>query len=379
MSTLIVKISKIDKVLPHPNADLLDVASIGAWDTVVKKGVFVCDDLVVYVPPDSILPSRLHTFLGVTKYLGEMPADSQERAEGAMRVRATRLRGEKSFGLVISMDEFIKYCEENSIEFPPLVEGTDIAAVLSITKYPPAERGLQGDAAPPISWFHVYTDIENYRNFPSLIPEGTPVVCLEKAHGQNFRGGYCVSPDKLGEFDYMAGSHTTQRKEFDIKGNVSHFWKPMTQGVRDMLKYIAVNKSLYREEKTYSVIIYGEIIGEKIQDMTYGVTGTTMKVFDIAVNNHYMDWDRVIDLCHYFSIDTVPELGRGLFSRELIEQYTDGPTTICPPDQLKCRFKGREGTVIKSLKEGVDKKGNRLIIKSVSCEYLSRANATDNA
>jgi hypothetical protein len=56
MSALIVEISKISEIKAHPNADKLELAIIKGWQCIVGKGQHKVNELVVYCPPDSIIP-----------------------------------------------------------------------------------------------------------------------------------------------------------------------------------------------------------------------------------------------------------------------------------------------------------------------------------
>jgi len=89
MSSLIVQSNRLTSVAPHPNADRLELAIIGGWQTVVEKGKFQAGQLVTFIPPDTVLPKELSDRYGVTKYLSDG------------RVRAARLRGEPSYGFVV--------------------------------------------------------------------------------------------------------------------------------------------------------------------------------------------------------------------------------------------------------------------------------------
>ena len=196
-SELIVKIQKIFELRKHPQADRLDIAiigQVGGWPTCVKKDEFKVGDLVVYFPPDCLLSKSLHEFLGITNYCSELPKDSAEYTEGYRRVRAANLRGEKSFGTIMPIDDLPKYYYANN---PPgsllpmyLGEGVDVTDLLKVRKFTPKEKCLDGDAEKPANFFHHYTDIQNYRNYPEVFNDGEPIVCLEKIHG-------CLKDDTL--------------------------------------------------------------------------------------------------------------------------------------------------------------------------------------
>ena len=58
-----------------------------------------------------------------------------------------------------------------------------------------------------------------------------------------------------------------------------------------------------------------------------------------------------------------------------MDELVDGPTTICKAEDIKEVFKGREGIVIKPVKERYDPiVGSRTILKYVSADYHDRRN-----
>jgi RNA ligase (TIGR02306 family) len=372
MSKIVVEVKRIDDITPHSNADSLEIAHIGAWTTCVKKDVFKVGDLVVFLPPDAILPRSLHEFLGISKYCGEMPRNSEEHKQGRCRVRATRLRGERSFGTLMTMHDLLQYifthAPERSISYG-FMEGDDVADMLDITKYTPPEKIRSGDAAPENALFHTYTDIERYQNYPHVMCEGEHVVILEKVHGTNVRMGLVMSNDEL---TWMCGSHRSNRKQFDTKGEVSLYWRMLSGNVQEMLA------AIQHYTKAVSVILFGEIYGP-VQDMTYrGVL--EFASFDISVNGQYMNWPDVVQWCNRHCVPMVPVLYEGPFSEAVLMEHTDGPTTVC--EKPVSKFKGREGVVVKPVVERCSNElpnNGRVILKSVSVDYLNRRGATDNA
>jgi len=210
-------------------------------------------------------------------------------------------------------------------------------------------------------------EIANTHNF---VAEGVIV------HNTNCRVGLIESDENILQF--MCGSHKTNRKEYDL------YWSPLDDNMHNMIiniwkNCIITNKSVEIHRSCNSVIVYCEIFGPKIQDLHYGATQKDYRVFDISVNGIYMNWNDVINHCKRFNIPTVPELYRGPFSEKVLMEYTDGPTTMCSPEQAG-KFKGREGVVVKPLKERhSDILNGRCILKSISAEYLGRKNAIDNA
>src|SRR5579872_3880409 len=114
MSDLIVEVCRVEEVVSHPNADALDLLTIKGWIVVEKKGRYKVGDLIVFFPPDSILPVELSDRLNCTQYLSKQ------------RLKAARLRGIVSCGLVAPN-------EGNWIL------GQDLAEHYGIQKYEPPE------------------------------------------------------------------------------------------------------------------------------------------------------------------------------------------------------------------------------------------------
>ena len=52
---------------------------------------------------------------------------------------------------------------------------------------------------------------------------------------------------------------------------------------------------------------------------------------------------------------TVPVLYTGRFRADLVQEWTNGPTTAAGPGHIKAKFKGREGCVITPLTETYSK------------------------
>jgi RNA ligase (TIGR02306 family) len=122
MSSLIVPVAKIDKILPHPNAERLEIAHVLGWQIVVPKGAYTEGSTVVYFPIDTVLPLELSEKLGVTRYLSKQ------------RIRCAKLRGEPSFGLAITPDD----------EHWQL--GDNVAEYYHVSRYEPPVRPGPGDA-----------------------------------------------------------------------------------------------------------------------------------------------------------------------------------------------------------------------------------------
>ncbi len=354
MSSLIVKVREIEEVLPHPNGDRLEICVLGGWKVISQKGLRKKGDKVVYFPPDSVLSQEWVDKMEITKYTAPVHSSSGV----SYRIRAIRLRSEPSYGHIHTPDQ-------------DWALDTDVSEFYGVTKWEPPLSCVDGDAASPVAAFHKYTNIENWNNFPGVFVDGEEIAIKEKLHGMSNRLGKIRVADENGNesWEYMAGSHEVRRKEIDAKGRKSEFWGPMTQKIKDLLDHLCNDSN--------NVIIFGELIGT--QDMRYGLRNDErgFRVFDISINGKYIDYDELNTILKQYNVYGVPHLYRGPYSRAIIEGYTDGPTTCCKSEDIKEKFKGREGIVFRPVMETIhdDLPGDRRkILKSVSVDYHDRKN-----
>lgn len=359
MSTVFVEQVEIGDVLPHPNADRLEIVQVKGTQVVTLKGQFKAGDWAAYFPPDIMIPEDVADRLGVKQYLKHAEYEPGQ-GSSQCRVAACRLRGQPSYGFLTDDCEVL--CSRIAL-------GHDIGGQFRARKYEPPVRETAEDAARDDANFHKYTSIEHYWRNTDEIIEGTPVRITEKIHGTNSRVGVVKLLD--GTFEFMAGSHKLRRKKPE-EGHSSLYWSPLENDrVLSLLNHLC--------DEQHTVIIFGEIFGKTVQDMDYGEAGATgYRVFDISVDGRYLDWAQIAPACLAFGVPTVPVLYVGPFSKELVEKYTHGETTLADKSRVQSRFKGREGIVITPLVEQHSRSLGRVILKSVSADYLDRKGAQDN-
>ena len=365
MSQLIVEVVEVHEVQIHPNADKLSLATVKGWQCIIGKDSFKKGDLVVFFPPDTLLPEKWTNKFGATTYC-------QRRDGEMMRVRQTRLRGEPSFGLVVA-------CEDASWE-----KGKDVAEFYGAKKYEPPVVNTGGGfggrgnrVLPDHPNFKHYVDIENFRNFPEVIKEGEEVVVTEKVHGTNSRIGMIDDMP-------MAGSHhrrlmppmgkwenkictflTRVLPKRWLKGRLdptyrrSTYWEPYldnSTGVKSLLE------ALGKQHK--QVILFGEIYGE-VQVLKYGLgEKLEYRAFDLFVDGKYVDYNESEHILMEYKVNRVPVVYRGPFSVEKLKELSKGKTTINNADHV------REGVVVHPIIERHDPKLGRVILKYINDDYL---------
>lgn len=363
MSDLLVRVVVIDDVRPHPNADKLEIVKVGGWQIVSGKGNYTTGQTAIHVPPDVMVPRELSDQWGVTAYLSW----KKDAAKG--RVKAVKLRSAPSYGFLAPNDTNAEI-------------GTNLAEVLGIEKYEePVPIGMQaGQMARNHPFFHTYTDIQNLRNFPDALNYGDPLIVTEKLHGTNSRVGWVATPDSENGgmshyFEKVVGTHRTQRK-FEDSGVYGLPWQLHDEALNKLFDRIMDNVFGGRSSELNSLIVFGEIFGPGVQDLTYGKE-KAWRVFDIAVNGTYLPWPYVRDICQEYGLPIVPNLNPAIYTFEELCELAEGDSVLSP-GQIK------EGIVVRPMGEETWGKGDldpnpkRCIFKVISSDYLTRKGGTEH-
>ncbi len=364
MSSLIVEVVRINELEKHPNADTLLIATVRGWKCIVKDGEFKLGDLAVYVPIDAVIPPNVVEQYGLT-YL--------KKGE---RVRTIKLRGYISQGLLLPLPPGASWRE-----------GQDVARILGITKWEPPARPAQGltpgqrpsTVKNPNPWFHKYVDIENHNNYPDVFGPDDEVVITEKVHGTNLRAGWVpVHPrswwSKLitkltrRQWEFVVGSHNVQLYG---RMNAKHFYKETHGNL-----YVEAARLYDLPRKLpKGIVIYGEVYGKGIQDLTYGLDDIDVVFFDAKRNGQYLDYEEFDKLCKELGLPTAPVLYKGRYGDTThVSTYASGDSILAASKGTK---QMREGCVIKCLKDTNHPRIGRKILKYVSTDYLLRQNGTE--
>lgn len=351
MSDLIVEVSQIRKISPHPNADNLEIAFIKGFEIIVNKNSkYQVGDKVVYFPVDTVFPRELAERFGIWKYL--KPLDKNDlNYDKVGRLYAANLRGIPSYG----------HIERLEIDFPL---GHNLRDYYGVWKWEPPTKFNNGQLVSDHSLFHKYTDIQNYKHFPGVFREGDEIIISEKIHGTNSRVGWVKDSDNIKKF--MCGTHYNTIKENTDSKKESLYTIPL----KDPFIINLLNDPQF--EYANSVILFGEIYG-RIADLKYGIPNKLKyAAFDITINGKYLDFDAFKLLCMKYSVPIVPILYIGKNLPNLIPSITSGKTKVGEDkDQI------REGIIIKGIKEDTSKElfkynNGRKILKNHSDEFMLR-------
>ncbi|WP_435135773.1 RNA ligase (ATP) [Actinacidiphila sp. bgisy144] len=353
MSTLRVTAERLT-VLDHPNADALELAQVGLYRAVVAKGAYRTGEFAVYIPEQAVLPGPLVDELGLTGRLA---------GSGRNRVRAVRLRGELSQGIV---------CRPGALDGVDLAraaaDGTDFADALGVVKWtPPVPVSMSGDvdAAPDLL---PWTDIENLKRYPGVFAPGDLVTVTEKVHGTACCLTYHAASGSVQVTSKGLGARGLALREAD--GNL--YWR----AVRGH-NLPAVAAALAARLGADRIGIYGEVYGKGVQDLDYGAHAGTgcpaFAAFDVCADaGGQLSWHDPADLTAG-ELPVVPRLFHGPFELDRVLALAAGPETVSGRG-----LHIREGVVVRTAdgKYSPDV-GGRAVAKVVGDAYLTREGGTE--
>ncbi|MFF2541949.1 RNA ligase (ATP) [Kitasatospora sp. NPDC058063] len=353
MSTLRVTAEKLT-VLEHPNADALELAQVGLYRAVVAKGIYRTGDHAVYIPEQSVLPDELIEELGLTGKLAGARAN---------RVKAVRLRGELSQGIV---------CRPAALAGTDLAaaaeRGEDFAELLGVVKWqPPVPTSMSGDvvSAPDLL---PWVDIENLKRYPDAFEPGEPVVLTEKLHGSCCLVTYVAA---TGEVQVSSKGIGAQGLAL-VEDERNLYWRAVrAYGIPAAAARLAERLGAER------VGVFGEVFGEGVQDLGYGSSARTERpgyaAFDVsAVVDGQLNWFSAAELLDG-ELPLVPELWRGPFDPETVLGFARGKESVSGRE-----LHLREGVVVRPVTERWSPVlGGRAIAKVVSDAYLTRKGGTE--
>lgn len=385
MSTFAVKVIRIDGIEPIAGADNIECAVIGDYRSVVLKGQFAVGQLAAYIPEGAVLPRNVLRALNMwdnEKQIGRLAGSAGDR------VKAIKLRGQLSQGLLYPVDSgkdvghpFINVLDDlDNIGSMVLVqEGDDLASELGIVKYePPVPVHLSGDVYAAGTALTVGYDIENFKAYPDVLVEGEEVVMTSKLHGTFCGVGILPPADqddrhyqrKFVVFSKGLGAQGLCFKDSERSLNTVYFRALLQDQVFERLERAV---DLYADVNTLDtpLFVLGEVFGKGVQDLEYGMNGIAFRAFDVCFgyrgNQRYFGRDMFHSFTDSLGIERVPEVYVGPFNKQVMAEHTGGKENVSGKG-----LHVNEGVVIKPVEERYDSNLGRVILKSVSEQYLLR-------
>lgn len=353
----------------HEGADTLSVARVHGYDCVLKTDDWAGRPLAVFVPPDTLADVSRPEFAFLAK---------DARADGKARVRAKKIRGVLSFGLLVPAPE-------------GAAVGDDCWERLGLEHYRPPAAGAGnskggalyagGEAAIPPAIHSVRYDVEAGRRYASeVFTPGEAVFVTEKIHGASAR--YVFFDGRM-----HCGSRETWKKECPEYGHVTVEALEPKVGRERAEEVVARLHSLPKKRNMWwqaldatpgllsfcrehpGVTVYGEVYGA-VQDLNYGcVRGEALfAAFDLMRDGNWMDSDLALSLAKDAGLPWVPLLAPDSipYDFDAVCAMAEGRTTVPGANHV------REGCVVKPAKEREHPRLGRACLKWVGCGYLER-------
>jgi tRNA-binding EMAP/Myf-like protein len=392
-----VNIVRVKEILPHNNADSLEIIPIGEYQVVSRIGQFKIGDLAVYIQPDSVIPQTSPFRFIWEPYMCEPVPTVDDPAcertfqvpEKRRRITVRKFRGEWSEGLLLPVTDFDELVDSTltrhfvESDFP---ESTDVSDLLGITHYDPDAGKFDGsnEHAPSKKkgyprtirgWFRYITrrikqfigleaktdgssesvslniptyDVEALKNYPNTFTDGEPVIVTEKIHGSNARFIYLDSKQ-------YAGSR--------------NLWKSPNSNC--IFRRVLNTQPWIGEwcERNPGYVLWGEVTPTQ-GGYEYGSKEPQFFVFDVRTpDGKWLDREHdEAGLLAQLMSHSVPILYQGPYDLVKIKTFVDGPSTVPGAKNI------REGVVIKTATEGHARGVGRKQMKIVSNAYLMKDN-----
>ena len=322
----------VTEVKAIEGADNIELAVVGGWNAIVKKGEYTVGEYVVVATTDAVIPQEISDSIGVTNYLRK-----------GQRVRTVKLRGVYSECLIIPFNSLPQMKKQYATGIGYYwEEGNDLMEVLGIFKYEPPAVQIQLASGRKFKYhqnqnFGVYYKFPNLKNVTGMFTSEDYVEITRKIHGTNARYGI-VKKSKLSlwdkvkrffgnewvEYEYVYGSHNVE-KGSDSQGFYStDVWRTIAEKykIKEKLWDFVTNYS-NPEDIGSGIIIYGEIYGAGIQkNYEYGLKDMQFVGFDFVQNGKYVEvLSSKYTIRYIIELPYVEILYKGLWSQEIQDKF----------------------------------------------------------
>ena len=200
-------ITPIQAILPHPNADRLEIAVVANNHVVVGINNYKQDDLVVFFETDGCLSQPYCEANDLYERFAEVDGVRQRVGTGYLdtngRVRALNLRSYKSNGLAMPLASLAFTGADLSI----LVEGFAFTTVNNIeicrkyetpaTKQARLENKKDKPKLKFSTAFPEHVETENFRRNVQKIPSGATITITEKIHSTSGRAALAYTEQEV--------------------------------------------------------------------------------------------------------------------------------------------------------------------------------------
>lgn len=290
----LVSIQTIDDVQPIENADKIEVAIVGGWNIVIRKGEFKKGDKAFYFEIDSMIPLEDERF-------SFLEARGKKEQNGVLyhRLKTAKLRGQISQGLLLPLNIWNK--EDGDLEEIEQ-ETNSFADYFKVVKYeePVKLSGNQKltnwpDSLPKTDEERLQSLVKEW-TYEDILNSGT-WIATEKIDGCSITMfcEYDEEKDEPGNLRICSRNFELANTEEDPYWKVVNNKKIEQLGVfgdveqfslEDYMK-IKSNKILDDEDlnifQISGICLQGELFGEGIQSNRLGCKGQHIRFYNLLV------------------------------------------------------------------------------------------------
>lgn len=201
-------ITRLKEVKPHSNADRLQVAKVFGNSVIIglnmKEG-----DMVLYFPTDGKLGeefARENNLLRISGSNSGGYMDAEKR-----NITSIKLRGEKSDGLIISLESLSKYCDITTLKEGDTI--TTLKGVLICEKYVPRGKArkpntqgkglVKNEPKETYPLFMEHIDTSQLAYNTNRFEEGDTCYIALKLHGTSQRTSHTIKEEKRAIFNSL--------------------------------------------------------------------------------------------------------------------------------------------------------------------------------
>lgn len=297
----------VDSIVPHPNADRLEIACVLGYRTVVPKGFVHPGERVLYVQPDAKLSLDLNAQPWQTGYA--------EYVSKLGRVKTIRLRGQYSNGFIVPLKSLPVDC----------VKSDNLCLCLGISHYEsPIPGSSIGDLSVKSKGLPPRITPSNEENWQNLedkeVAYGCTALVTRKIDGTSCT--VLCHPD---------GTYEVCSHHMTLKPSNNKYFEAILPWVPKMIEYA--------KEVADDVAFRGEVAGGGIQARRFNqYAKTPLGFYCYGIERPSSDnpsvrygWYGTLGhfsvVCEKLNIPTVPLLGTCTLTRQWCQQMVAAPAS----------------------------------------------------
>lgn len=282
---------KIDDITPIDKAESIELATVGGWSCVVKKGEYIVNDIAVYCSIDSVLNPEFEQFAFLK----------------GQCIRTKKIMNVLSQGLLMPISYIEKYCTQFNKPYDEskISVSYDLTSLLDVRKCVGTEELIQ------------YVCDSKMITFPDFVPKTEEVRLQHNLNVLKYIKNRNVVITRKED-----GTSTTFiyiNNEFIMCGRnvVISSRNSSSKHYYDILDKFDIQTKMTK--LGLNIAIQGETVGPKVNGNKLNMREYDYRVFNIydIDKKSYMTMDRVIELCSELKLNTVPILFKGIMTEEM--------------------------------------------------------------